>query len=408
MKKIETAGIVWITGYPNSGKTLIADELNIYLNEKFQLKSIRLDGDLLRLLLDKSEVEKANDRRKLGIVYCNLAQDLARQGFVVIVSAVAMYKEVFDKLEFSDVPATIIFLEVPIETLKERDSNKDIYSDNHFVIMNEIPSELPDSIIKVRNDKETRVEDAVLKIVSFQEKQGESHALIREPFNANNQSLTFGNSNTGITDYWNSYYSQISSNSKPSPFAVKLVTEVIRVEGKKILDFGCGDGRDSFFFASQSRVLGVDISREAISKNLEKKDTNKFENDNLAFKVSESNLGEILSEFTPDVFYARFVLHALTENEEDSIFETLRRGLKPHSLFALECRTTLDPLRRKGVKISKNERIFGHYRRFIDEANLINKLKLNDFRITFHESGFGLSSHGDDDPHVVRIVAEKE
>ena len=39
----------------------------------------------------------------------------------------------------------------------------------------------------------------------------------------------------------------------------------------------------------------------------------------------------------------------------------------------LEFRTSLDPLAKKGKKISQYERIFGHYRRFIN----VDILKMN-------------------------------
>ena len=57
--------------------------------------------------------------------------------------------------------------------------------------------------------------------------------------------------------------------------------------------------------------------------------------------------------------------------------------------------------------ISKTERIFGHYRRFIIADELTQKLRDAGFEITEFTERAGLAKLGDDDPVVIRLVATK-
>lgn len=398
--------IIWITGYPNSGKTFIADKLSETLKENFNLMPIRLDGDSLRLLLGKTEIEKSDDRKKLGILYINLAENLAKQGFVVIVSVVAMYKEIFSKLRKLDVPCSLFFLEASYETLLSRDNLKNVYDNNDKASFNEIPSELPAEIIKVSNEENAQPKDVVTDMLGAIITRAESHLGNYHESNSGSAIESFVKSQNKITDYWNQYYLETKVNLEPSSFAIKLKTELLSVENAKILDFGCGDGRDSFYLSKHAHVLGVDISKQAILSNTDRLKIESTTMRTLEFEHLDNNLSTILTDFEPNIFYARFVFHALTEKEEDNVLRTLSMNLKPKSFIALECRTILDPLSKRGVRISKNERVFGHYRRFINESELIRKIKDKGWKINYLESGFDLAAKGDDNPHVLRLVAE--
>jgi len=64
--------------------------------------------------------------------------------------------------------------------------------------------------------------------------------------------------------YWNNFYSNSGSVLCPSQFAAYVLNEFSPT--KKIIDIGCGNGRDSLFFASHGlNVLGIDGSLSAIS-----------------------------------------------------------------------------------------------------------------------------------------------
>ena len=76
--------------------------------------------------------------------------------------------------------------------------------------------------------------------------------------------------------------------------------------------------------------------------------------------------------------------------------------------FYVECRSTGDPLFRKGEVISSNERSEGHYRRFIDFNELKSRLIDAGFEIEESLESNGLAIYKDDDPVVIRIIAKKK
>src|SRR5450759_1226212 len=64
--------------------------------------------------------------------------------------------------------------------------------------------------------------------------------------------------------YWDQYYSNLTAVTRPlpSPFGVFVAGEL--QSPHRVVDFGCGDGRDSLLFSSHGhRVIGVDASHQA-------------------------------------------------------------------------------------------------------------------------------------------------
>ena len=93
MKKLGT--VIWICGLAGSGKTSIAKQFS----KNLELKGIRpilLDGDYVRESFNLSEDFSYEGRLKLAKIYSRLAKMLSDQGFLVIVSVVAMFNEIFN------------------------------------------------------------------------------------------------------------------------------------------------------------------------------------------------------------------------------------------------------------------------------------------------------------------------
>ena len=88
--------VIWITGLPGSGKTTLAGSLKLHL-EKQGFNVIHLDGDQLRAALNAENVLDLNGRKSLANSYQKLGKLLNDQGFVVIVSTVSLFSEVFEK-----------------------------------------------------------------------------------------------------------------------------------------------------------------------------------------------------------------------------------------------------------------------------------------------------------------------
>ena len=97
-------------------------------------------------------------------------------------------------------------------------------------------------------------------------------------------------------------------------------------------------------------------------------------------------------------------MHAINSEEEEIFINFLKNYSKKNTLVALEFRTTKDRLLNKGIKISKYERITDHYRRFINVNDIVNKLKINKFKIIYFKEGKNLSKYKRDNPHLCRII----
>ena len=68
-----------------------------------------------------------------------------------------------------------------------------------------------------------------------------------------------------VKQYWSRFYASLHT-TVPSPFAASVAMEL--TERNEVIDIGCGNGRDSMFFAGLGhRVLGLDLAGTAIVNN---------------------------------------------------------------------------------------------------------------------------------------------
>ena len=109
----------WITGLSGAGKTSLANNL---VNK---IKTIKpnvafLDGDDLREVLD-TQAFNHDQRVKIGYIYSRLAKMLVEQNITVVISVMALFKEV-QLWNRNNIPNYFeVFLDVPIEELVRRD-----------------------------------------------------------------------------------------------------------------------------------------------------------------------------------------------------------------------------------------------------------------------------------------------
>ena len=174
-------------------------------------------------------------------------------------------------------------------------------------------------------------------------------------------------------------------------------------KNSKIIDIGCGNGKDSYFFGKLGyEVFGIDISSVPEST----------KNCNFS-KLDINNLSEILKKFKPNVVYSRFSLHSIDEDRENKFINDIRNNLKTDDYVMIEARSIKDPLCGVGKKVGENAYIGitahspAHYRRFIDINKLSTKLQKNGFNIVFQEESNGFAPYKDEDPVCIRIIAQK-
>jgi cyclopropane fatty-acyl-phospholipid synthase-like methyltransferase len=206
----------------------------------------------------------------------------------------------------------------------------------------------------------------------------------------------------GKADHWIKYYKESSINFSESSFA-RYAMDYLQ-PGQLIVDVGCGEGRDSYFFASQGfQVIGFDVSPAAIEKcEIRNRDAS-----GSTFVSSEFNMGLLEKDVVPDIIYSRFSLHAMTNEEGDRFLARSYKALPGGGLMFIECRSINDPLAKKGEILSDTERIFGHYRRFIRIRDLTSLVEQLGFRIKLAEEVQGVSKSGSDDPVLIRAILEK-
>lgn len=210
------------------------------------------------------------------------------------------------------------------------------------------------------------------------------------------------------SQYWETVYSAMSFDRLPPPsqFAAFVTQEA--AEAGLIIEFGCGTGRDSLFFARQGLpVIAIDSAEAAVSKCREKAEQYGLENVKfLHGVVGDPALKAVLDEYIPSkrdfsvMIYARFFLHAITDAEESALLEALAALAKPGDRCAFEYRTTRDAALTKVTA--------GHYRRFVDPIYLYAKAAKFGFAVDYAVEGFGFAKFKEDDAYVARCILRKE
>lgn len=206
-------------------------------------------------------------------------------------------------------------------------------------------------------------------------------------------------------EYWKEYYKhQGAQQLEPSLFARFVLDNYLRGE-HSLVELGCGNGRDSIFFASHGlNVIAIDQCDEEI--NLLTKKNNL---PNLKFFSKDfTRLGR-LEDFNH--VYSRFTLHSITEKKENAVIDWAYKNLKEDGQILIEARGKKNELYKIGESVPNQPDAFildNHYRRFIDIERLSEKLKNKGFDIVKAEERPGFAPFGDTNYTFIRVVASKK
>jgi adenylylsulfate kinase len=123
------SAVIWITGLSGSGKSTISKEIFNDLQKQGE-KIVCLDGDELRKIFGATTLSTSNHGREgrlaLAMKYARLCHTLANQEIIVVIATISMFKEVYG-WNRENLPGYFeVYLKVPIEVLRRRDS-KGIY-----------------------------------------------------------------------------------------------------------------------------------------------------------------------------------------------------------------------------------------------------------------------------------------
>jgi SAM-dependent methyltransferase len=201
--------------------------------------------------------------------------------------------------------------------------------------------------------------------------------------------------------YWDDYYAARAALVRrlPSQFATFVAGELDRRH--RIIELGCGDGRDALFFAAYGHdVVGVDASPVAVELCRRLAATFGQEASFIEASIEEPELAaRVKGDRGPRVVYARFFLHAITEAEEETLLDLAAAATEPGDLLAVEYRTVRDS---SGAKVTER-----HYRRFVLPATFEARALGRGFDVVYAVEGFGFAKYRQDDAYVARTMLRR-
>ena len=204
--------------------------------------------------------------------------------------------------------------------------------------------------------------------------------------------------------YWEGYYAQSPTHQRlrlPSQFASFCANELHQSSISQIVDLGCGNGRDSMFFAQTGfSVISIDQSENAI----EHLGSFGFENLTAVAQSALSPFNDVVGQTfdveQPMAIYARFFLHALTDSEIDAFFSNCAQMTKTDDLVMVEYRNTDDA--------TKPKETAAHYRNYLDPKVIAGLASKYGMRRVYETAGVGFAKYRSDDANVSRQIFARE
>lgn len=182
------------------------------------------------------------------------------------------------------------------------------------------------------------------------------------------------------TQYWNNFYKDFKF-LKESAFSQFVGNYFEKTNNLKILDLGCGNGRDSYYFSSKHFVLGIDKSNKPFNKH------------NCKFI-----LGDMITvdKTDFDIIYSRFTFHSITDIQQEQLIKTIKSG----TYLCIETRSD------KGID---TYRVYGdnHYRNLTNINKLKNLLTKYDFEILYIEESDNFAIYKEENPICIRVICRK-
>lgn len=171
-------------------------------------------------------------------------------------------------------------------------------------------------------------------------------------------------------EHWEKFYKEFDTIS-PSPFA-----RWCELQGKSIVDLGCGNGRDTYFLGRDNWVIGVDpfapMEPQFVRRTVEE-------------------VLETLQAGDFDTVYCRFFFHAVDERVQGLVLDWVSRNRL--TLYA-EFRSDMD---------TPNP---DHERRLISGPGFIEELLKRGITLQYYSHNRGLAPYGEEDPCIIRIIAQ--
>ena len=174
-------------------------------------------------------------------------------------------------------------------------------------------------------------------------------------------------------NYWEQYYLKQNAELMPSLFA-HYVAGLLGDRKVDIVELGCGNGRDSIFFAKEGHnVDAIDQCYNEICFLI-----NQYQHiDNLDFRCDDFT--DMVDDEPYDVVYSRFTLHSVSK-------DWAYRNLAKDGLLCIEVRGQKNEIYKLGEPVDNEPDAYiydNHYRRFLNFKNLCDELKKIGFSLDF-------------------------
>ncbi len=373
--------VYFFTGLSGAGKTTLGGLFHQRLKAA-KPNVVLLDGDEIRGAFGEDVGYTQEERLRWAQRIFRVCRLLSGQGIDVVVCSIAMYGSVRQWNRANIPNYKEIYVKASRDTLLQR-NQKGLYTAGKNVVGIDLPFEEPQTPdIVLPNDGDRTPLELVEQL------EGILCPNIVED--------TVDNS-----AYWNQYYKNRVCPEEPSAFA-RYVSTLVE-PGKRMVELGCGNGRDAVFFAARGLdVTAVDMSREAVAQLRSRGIAN------AAFLCGDFVNSEIHRPESYDYAYSRFTIHSINRGQEQVLLNNLFRGLRPGGKLFIEVRGVNDPLFGKGKRVERNAYFYdNHYRRFIVLDELTDSLEQRGFRVEYAQERTGFAPYGNDDPPVIRVVAAK-
>lgn len=381
--------VIWICGLAGAGKTTYAQSLYLYLKKRMD-NVVLLDGDVFRSIFQEEPDFTANGRLRVAKKISALCSFLSSNGMIVVCATISLFEEIYS-MNRQNIPHYFeVFIKCSMQELKRRDK-KSLYSkiqknEIRNVMGVDIPFVEPKAHCILNNDQEEHLR---YNQKLLQEKVDEFLAQVYE-----------------VSDkgYWQQFYVNHMQAGEASHFA-KFCMENYFKSGQSLIELGCGNGRDSLYFAGNAlSVIGIDQCDNVIDF------LRQHQNHSLKFQCADFTKLSLCDsqEGHYDIVYSRFTLHSITQEQQNRVLRWVRSSLKNGGIFAIEVRGHKNSLYKMGIPVvdEKDAFIFeSHYRRFLKFDTFLSELQ--DFKIIYAMEDKGFAPFKDEDDYFIRIIAQK-
>lgn len=170
------AGVLWFTGLSGAGKSTLASHVQQALHER-QIRTIALDGDVLRRHLSKDLGFSPTDRRENIRRVGEVAKLFVDAGMIVLASFISPYES--DRRQARELVAEDEFVEIHVRCSLQECERRDVKGLYEKARAGELqnftgidaPYEAPTSPEVVVNTEEQSVEESVRQILTVLEER---------------------------------------------------------------------------------------------------------------------------------------------------------------------------------------------------------------------------------------------